>query len=108
MIAGGLDTLPGNIIMTIGYWSSSHGQEIQRRAYQEIKKVYPNDDAFEKCLEGEKIPYIVAMVKESLRFWSTFQISLPRTSIKPVQYEGATIPAGTIFYMVSLSLIIHL
>jgi phenylacetate 2-hydroxylase len=101
MVAGGLDTLPGNIIMTMGYWSSRHGQEIQRRAYDEIKKVYPDDDAYEKCLEGEKIPYIVAMVKESLRFWSTFQISLPRTSIKPVEYEGAMIPAGTLFYMVS-------
>lgn len=87
--------------MTIGYWSSPHGQEIQRRAYAEIKKTYPNDDAYEKCLEGEKVPYIVAMVKEALRFWSPFQISLPRTSIKPVTYEGATIPAGTIFYMVS-------
>jgi phenylacetate 2-hydroxylase len=102
MVAGGLDTLPGNIIMTIGYWSSQHGQEIQRRAYEEIKKVYPGDDAYERCLEGERVPYVVGMVKEALRFWSAFQISLPRTSIKPIKYQDATIPAGTIFYMVSL------
>lgn len=93
--------MPGNIIMTIGYWSSPHGQEIQQRAYEEIMKVYPNGDGYQKCLEGERIPYMVAMVKEALRFWSAFQISLPRTSVKPVTYEGTTIPAGTMFYMAS-------
>lgn len=100
MVAGGLDTLPGNIIMTIGYLASAHGQEIQKRAFREISQAYPNGDGYEKCIEGEKIPYMVAMVKEALRFWSAFQISLPRTSVKDVEYQGATIPAGTTFYMV--------
>ena len=92
--------MPGNIIMTIGYWASSHGQEIQRRAYDEITKYYPNGDGYERCLEGESIPYMVAMVKEALRFWSAFQISLPRTSVKPISYAGSTIASGTMFYMV--------
>jgi phenylacetate 2-hydroxylase len=101
MIAGGLDTLPGNIIMFIAYLSSVHGQEIQKRALEEIEKVYPDGNAWEKCLEGEHVPYVTALVKEALRWVSAFRICLPRTSVRPITYEGAVIPAGTTFLMVS-------
>lgn len=100
MVSAGLDTVPGNIIMSVGYLSSPHGQEIQERAYQEIMNVYPDGDAWEKCLEEEKVPLITAFVKETLRFWTVIPISLPRVSIKDIVWEKATIPAGTTFYMV--------
>ncbi|MCJ1267172.1 hypothetical protein MMC22_007057 [Lobaria immixta] len=99
MVSAGLDTVPGNIIMSVGYLSSPHGQEIQERAYEEIMKVYPNGDAWEKCLDEESVPYITAFVKETLRFWTVIPISLPRVSIKDIVWEKATIPAGTTFYM---------
>ena len=102
MVSAGIDTVPGNIIMSVGYLSSPHGQEIQERAYQQIMKVYPNGDAWEKCLDEEKVPYVTAFVKETLRFWSVIPISLPRVSIKDIFWEKATIPAGTTFYMVGL------
>lgn len=41
MVSAGLDTVPGNMVMGIAYLSSPHGQEIQKRAYEEIMKVYP-------------------------------------------------------------------
>lgn len=100
MVSAGLDTVPGNLILSVGYLSSPHGQEIQERAYQEIMKVYPDGDAWEKCLEEEKVPLITAFVKETLRFWTVIPISLPRVSIKDIVWEKATIPAGTTFYMV--------
>lgn len=101
MVSAGLDTVPGNLIMGIAYLSSPHGQEIQQHAYQDIMKVYPDGDAWEKCLTEEKVPYVTAMVKEILRFWTVIPICLPRVSIKDIQYENATIPAGSTFYMVS-------
>lgn len=100
MVSAGLDTVPGNLIMCIAYLSSPHGQEIQQRAYEQIVKVYPGGDAWEKCLVEEKVPYITALVKETLRFWTVIPISLPRTSTKDIQWGKATIPAGTTFYMV--------
>ena len=100
MVSAGLDTVPGNLVMAIAYLSSLHGQEVQARAYQEIMEVYPDGDAWEKCLTEEKVPYITAFVKEVLRFWIVIPICLPRTSIKDIQWEKATIPAGTTFYMV--------
>jgi len=100
MVSAGLDTVPGNLIMGIAYLSSPHGQEIQKRAYEEIMKVYPNGDAWERCLVEEKVPYVTAFVREVLRFFTVIPICLPRTSIKDIKYEDVVIPAGSTFYMV--------
>ncbi|CAI4217752.1 unnamed protein product [Parascedosporium putredinis] len=77
MVSAGLDTVPGNLIMGLAYLSTDHGQEIQEKALQQIQEVYPNGDAWEKCLEEEKVPYVTALVKETLRFWTVIPICLP-------------------------------
>lgn len=121
MVSAGLDTVPGNLIMGIAYLATPHGQEIQAKALEEIYKVYPNGEAWERCLVEEKVPYITALVKEILRFWTVrsnlvfgltcwlisvscmvqvIPICLPRVNIKDIPYKGATIPAGTTFFMV--------
>lgn len=107
MVSAGLDTVPGNLIMGIAYLSSFHGQQIQERAYNEIMKIYPNGDAWEKCINEEKVPYITAFVREVLRFFTVIAICLPRISIKDIKYENAMIPAGTTFYMVSSPSLTH-
>ncbi|KAF2763708.1 putative P450 monooxygenase [Teratosphaeria nubilosa] len=99
MVSAGLDTVPGNLIMCIAYLGTPHGQAIQARALSEITKVYPANDAWSRCLQEEKVPYITALVKETLRFWSVIPICLPRTNIKPIKWGSATIPPGTSFYM---------
>lgn len=98
MVSAGLDTVPGNLIMGIAYLATPKGQKIQRRAYEEIMKVYPNNDAWERCLHEEKIPYITALYKEILRYWTVIPICLPRVSIKDIEWNGVNIPAGTTFY----------
>ncbi|KAI5288364.1 hypothetical protein KEM54_005265 [Ascosphaera aggregata] len=80
MVSAGLDTVPGNLIMGIGYLASDHGQKIQQRAYEEILKVYPNNDAWERCMHEERVSYVTALVKEILRFFSIVPISLPRNA----------------------------
>jgi phenylacetate 2-hydroxylase len=100
MVSAGLDTVPGNLIMGIAYLASEDGQSIQNKAYDAIMEVYPNGDAWERCLVEEKVPYVTALVKEILRFWTVIPICLPRESTKDIQWNGATIPAGTTFFMV--------
>lgn len=126
MVSAGLDTVPGNLIMALAYLGSEHGQQLQKRAYKEIMEVYPEGDAWERCLHEEKVPYITAFVKETLRFWTVIPICLPRVSVKDIEWyvtpalyflkphtslptskgchahrvrDGAIIPAGTTFYM---------
>ena len=106
MVSAGLDTVPGNLIMGIAYLASKDGQRIQKKAYDAIMEVYPNGDAWEKCLVEEKVPYVTALVKEILRFWTVIPICLPRESTKDIQWNGATIPAGTTFFMVCYSLLL--
>ena len=100
MVSAGLDTVPGNLIMGLASLSSAEGQEIQKKALEEIHKVYPNGEAWERCLVEEKVPYVTALVKETLRYWTVIPICLPRTSIKDIPWEGSVIPAGTTFFMV--------
>ncbi|KAF2199014.1 cytochrome P450 phenylacetate hydroxylase-like protein [Delitschia confertaspora ATCC 74209] len=99
MVSAGLDTVPGNLIMGIAYLASPAGHRIQKKAYEEIMRVYPNNDAWERCLDEEKVPYVTALVKEILRYWTVIPICLPRKSIKPIEWNGAVIPTGTTFYM---------
>lgn len=102
MVSAGLDTVPGNLIMGIAQLATPEGQKITKRAYDEMQKVYPNGEAWEKCLEQReenKVPYITALVKEVLRWCTVIPICLPRVSIKDIQWGDATIPAGTTFYM---------
>lgn len=108
MVSAGLDTVPVNLILGLAYLSTPDGQKIQERALREIQEVYPNGEAWEKCLIEEKVPYVTALVKETLRFWTVIAICLPRTSIKDIEYNGSIIPAGTTFFMVSFSLLVAL
>ncbi|UNI22169.1 Phenylacetate 2-hydroxylase [Purpureocillium takamizusanense] len=100
MVSAGLDTVPGNVIMGLAYLSTERGQAVQAKALRAIEEVYPNGEAWEKCLVEEKVPYITALVKETLRYWTVIPICLPRTSIHDIPYEGTVIPAGTTFFMV--------
>ncbi|KAF4959220.1 hypothetical protein FSARC_10811 [Fusarium sarcochroum] len=99
MVSAGLDTVPGNLIMAVAYLSTPHGQEIQAKALEEIYKVYPNGEAWERCLVEEKVPYVTALVKEALRFFTVIPVCLPRKNIKDIPYKGTTVPAGTTFFM---------
>ena len=101
MVSAGLDTVPANLIQAVGYLSTPHGQVIQQEAIDEINKVYPNGDAWEKCLaDVETVEYVMAFVKEVLRYFTVIPICLPRRSIRDITWQKAIIPAGTLFYMV--------
>lgn len=58
MVAAGLDTLPGNINMTMAYLSSPHGQQIQNDAYGEIMKAYEGSDPWREVSRlHTRLPY---------------------------------------------------
>lgn len=101
MIAGGLDTTPACILFGVAILSGPQGASLKEKLLDDICQTYTREDAWMKCLEDEKCEYVKAFCKEVLRFWSVMPTSLPRVSIKDVVWQGATIPAGTTFLMVS-------
>jgi len=102
MLSGGLDTLT-----TLVAWSMAllaQRPEIQEKALSEIRNVYPATSDGILCDENDdqSIPYIVALIREFLRYYTVLRLSLPRASVKDVKSSfnaGATIPAGTVIFL---------
>jgi 3-hydroxyphenylacetate 6-hydroxylase len=74
--------------------------DIQDTAIAEIRKVYdlttnPLCDAY----DDQGIPYIVALVKELLRYYTVLRLALPRATIKDIVWEGKKIPAGSVVFL---------
>ncbi|UNI14225.1 3-hydroxyphenylacetate 6-hydroxylase [Purpureocillium takamizusanense] len=69
--------------------------DLQDAAYKAIREVYPTDrEAFEAIVKDEEeVPYISALVRETLRVYSPARVSLPRASVQEFQYQGKTVPA---------------
>jgi phenylacetate 2-hydroxylase len=106
MLQGGVETIPSHLFAGLGALLSPKGIEIQERAYQEIRAVYVTDEeAIEKCCTEEKVPYLAAIYKEMLRYYSIVPFSLPRETTAEIKLtpkstgQEVTIPAGTYVYM---------
>lgn len=96
LVSGGFETIPGTLTSCIGSLSTPEGQIFQDRAYEDIKRHYPNiEDAWSKSLEAEEVPYVNAIVKEAGRYYTVSAMSLPRKAYTDIEWDGATIPKGT-------------
>jgi 3-hydroxyphenylacetate 6-hydroxylase len=73
----------------------AHRQDIQARAYEELKttgvKYSPE--------ETQDVEYILALVKEVLRFYTPLPLAMPRETTAPVVYKDITIPSGTMMFL---------
>ncbi|PQK17408.1 hypothetical protein BB8028_0007g06030 [Beauveria bassiana] len=96
LVSGGFETIPGTLTSCIGSLCTKEGQIWQDRAYEDIKRHYPDiGEAWTSCIKKEKIPYINAIVKEAGRYYTVSSMSLPRKTVTEVNWNGAIIPAKT-------------
>lgn len=98
LVSGGFETIPGTLTSCIGSLSTPESQKFQESAYQDILRHYPTNTAsiaWEQCFQDEKMPYVTAIVKEAVRYYTVSSMSLPRKTITPIHWEGAVIPAKT-------------
>ncbi|KAK3047444.1 hypothetical protein LTR09_011192 [Extremus antarcticus] len=99
LMSGGFETVYSTAIIALGVLSRSKGQQMQQQAYEEITNVYESEEkAFDKCLSEEKCHYVVALVKEALRFYPPLKILPARQTYKEFVYQGAIIPKGVLIY----------
>lgn len=97
MLSGGLDT-----VTTLVQWSVALlGQrpDIQNEAIKAIREFYSEDEPLADAYDDQKCQYIVALVRECLRFYTVLRLALPRATVKDVHYEGKLIPAGSTIYL---------
>ena len=96
LVSGGFETIPGTLTSCIGSLSTPEGQIFQERAYQDIKRLYPDvRDAWRNSFQEEKVPYVNAIIKEAARYYTVSAMSLPRKTISEVNWDGAKIPVKT-------------
>jgi 3-hydroxyphenylacetate 6-hydroxylase len=97
MLSGGLDT-----ITTLVAWSIAllaQRPDIQGKALKEIKEYFKEDEPLCDPLDDQKCQYIVALVRECLRYYCVLRLALPRASVKDITYNGVLIPKGTVFFL---------
>ncbi|KAF2733691.1 cytochrome P450 phenylacetate hydroxylase-like protein [Polyplosphaeria fusca] len=97
MLSGGLDT-----ITTLVQWSVAllaQRPDVQKKAIEEIRKYYTDEEPLCDALDDQKCEYINALVRECLRYYCVLRLALPRATVKDVVYEGKLIPAGSTIYL---------
>ena len=96
LVSGGFETIPGTLTSCLGSLSTPEGQIFQDRAYEDVKRHYPNiEDAWATSVAIEDVPYVNAIAKEAARYYTVSAMSLPRKAYQDIQWDGATIPKGT-------------
>ena len=96
LVSGGFETIPGTLTSCIGSLATMEGQIFQEKAYEDIKRYYPDmKEAWWESFQEEKVPYVNAIVKEATRYYTVSAMSLPRKTISEVEWDGAKIPART-------------
>jgi phenylacetate 2-hydroxylase len=96
LVSGGFETIPGTLTSCIGSLSIHEGQAFQEKAYQDIKRMYPDvREAWRHSFQDERVPYVNAIIKEATRYYTVSAMSLPRKTVTDVQWGSARIPART-------------
>jgi 3-hydroxyphenylacetate 6-hydroxylase len=97
MLSGGLDT-----ITTLVQWSVAllaQRPDIQEKAITEIRKMYSDSEPLCDAYDDQKCEYVVALVRECLRYYCVLRLALPRATVKDVIYVDKLIPAGSTVYL---------
>jgi 3-hydroxyphenylacetate 6-hydroxylase len=93
MLSGGLDT-----ITTLLQWSIAllaARQDIQKEAVDAIREHYSEDNPLCDAEDDQKCQYVVALVRECLRYFCVLRLALPRATVKDFKFDGVDIPKGT-------------
>ncbi|KAF8874993.1 cytochrome P450 [Infundibulicybe gibba] len=93
LVGAGSDTV-GNTC-TIGTFHILGNQDIHRRLFEELTSVWPDRGSLIALETLEKLPYLTAVIKESMRMSHGIVTPLPRIVPNDMVIAGVHIPAGT-------------
>ncbi|RDL41626.1 Cytochrome P450 [Venustampulla echinocandica] len=100
LVSGGFETLSTTSIAGLSFLTTPLGLEIQERAYTAIMAVYSSpQDAWEKCVTEEAVPYMVALAREMLRYYAAIPLLPPRQTMTEFNWRGKVIPKGLSVYV---------
>lgn len=102
MVSAGLDNSALNLFYCLGHLSQSeYGYKIQEIAREQLLKYYDSlEEAYKKApFDKLKVPYIVAILKETLRHLTVLPVCLPRETTDDIMFKNCIIPKKTLLFM---------
>ncbi|KAB5580370.1 cytochrome P450 [Coniochaeta sp. 2T2.1] len=97
MLSGGLDTVTTTLAWLVALLANR--PDIQEKALSEIRAYYGEDRPLCDAEDDQQCRYIVALVRETLRYFTVLRLALPRASVKDIVYNGVVIPNGTVVFL---------
>ncbi|CCF36641.1 cytochrome P450 [Colletotrichum higginsianum] len=97
MLSAGFETFTAVSTWGIGFLATH--PEIQRKAFNAIREAYDESNPLCDAHDDQTIPYVRALVRECLRYFTVLRLSLPRATNKDFVYEGKLIPKGTVVFL---------
>ncbi|PVH15613.1 uncharacterized protein CXQ87_003459 [Candidozyma duobushaemuli] len=100
MVSAGLDNIALSFDHLMGHLATPKGYKMQDRLFKELIKIYQNSSAAWDAVACENTStYALALIHETMRFFTVLPLSLPRETTKDVLFDGMLIPSGTILLM---------
>ncbi|KAH3670482.1 hypothetical protein OGAPHI_000997 [Ogataea philodendri] len=99
MVSAGLDNTPLNFQYAMIQLSQS--PHVCKTARLKLLECFDNDSiqAWDNCHVEASCPYMVAIVKETLRLFTVLPMCLPRETTRDIVLGDAVIPRGTTLFM---------
>jgi phenylacetate 2-hydroxylase len=95
LMSGGFETVFSTAIAGIAYLAGPGGQGFQEKAYRDIVESCGGaEEAFSRCMLEEKSAYMVAFVRETLRFYPPLHLLPTRQTYQDFEWKGVKIPKG--------------
>ncbi|GLI72971.1 hypothetical protein PoHVEF18_001157 [Penicillium ochrochloron] len=98
----GIDTTSDTLMFTIWALSREENREYQAKLIDEVDRISEmdcNDDGNPTAEAVDKLPYLDAVIKETLRLYAPLPASEPRSLPVDTTIDGYLIPAGTVVSM---------
>ncbi|KAI9928681.1 hypothetical protein ASPWEDRAFT_180261 [Aspergillus wentii DTO 134E9] len=93
VLAAGTETTAR--VLAVGTFHLYRDREMMIWLREEVRQVMPEPTSSVPLSQLEKLPYLTAVINESLRMSHSVSIRLPRVAPTPIEYKDYTIPPGT-------------
>ncbi|TEA14143.1 3-hydroxyphenylacetate 6-hydroxylase [Colletotrichum sidae] len=97
MLSGGLDTITTQVAWFVALLAQR--PDIQEKAVAAIREFYSEQQPLCDAEDDQQCRYIVALVRESLRYYTVLRLALPRASVRDVTYGEVLIPKGSVIFL---------